>query len=133
MLYLASCGAEVDVQPVITSSALAGTWTAAAGATMMFSSSGQFAGHRLSLMPDTSGCGNVSGNGTWQFLNSQGYSPQHGQYYAKGNVIGIVFSSPVNAQCGYEFTTWTQGSRVGLCLYLDPDSPCTGEVFMKKQ
>lgn len=84
-------------------------------------------------MPSVSDCSTVSGYGTWQFLNSQGYSGSSLGYYVKGSVIGLIFTSPANSKCGDQFTTWKQGPEVGLCLYLDPDSPCTGSVYTKER
>src|SRR5260370_31872206 len=45
------------------------------------------------------------------------------------HLVGIGFyAQPIEA-CSSEFTSSDIKRPVGLCLYLDPDSPCTGSVL----
>jgi hypothetical protein len=54
--------------------------------------------------------------------------------YSRGNLVGLTFMNPAHGPCGLpQFTSWTSGGSVGLCLDIDPDSPCTGDLFLKKK
>jgi hypothetical protein len=130
VLLLSACGPGVDVQPVIRAAQLIGRWRAPGGATMTFTPSHQFTGARLDLLPGVRACTGVSADGTWEFLNSHGDSGPSLSAYAQGQVIAVNLTNP-HATCDPQFTTWQQGSGTGLCLDLDPDSPCTGAVFAK--
>lgn len=70
-------------------------------------------------------CTSVSGTGEWEFTNAHGNTPPPGVTYKSGNQIFLAFDGQ-NDTCNAELTTWEINPPVGLCLDLDPDSPCTG-------
>ncbi len=132
VLPLAACGPATN-QPVLTSTDLTATWATPSGATLTFFSNHQFAANGLNLAAYFGdSCRNVTGSGTWQFLSPQGHSGPGPTSYAKGNVVSLVFNSPVSPLCNAEFTSWEIKQSAGLCLDLDPDTPCTGALFSKK-
>jgi hypothetical protein len=100
---------------------------------MRFFADHQFIASGLNLSADGGNtCSDVTGAGTWQFLSPQGVSGPTLTTYAKGSVVGLIFNSPVSSGCDTEFSSFEINPPLGLCLDLDPDSPCTGEVFTKK-
>jgi hypothetical protein len=133
-VMLPSCSIEASAQPVLLRQDLIATWATKNGATLMFSAGQKFVANRLDLSAFGNQCRHVSGVGTWQFLNRHGSSGPSPGAYVKGNLIGLTFTRVVDSLCsGAEFTTWRPNSVVGLCLYVDPDSPCTGDLFTKQK
>ena len=132
-VLLAACG-HGDTQPTLTKADLVGTWEGPDGATMKFLADQRLIVSGLDLAPyfGPHNCESVSGSGTWQFLSPQGDSGISPTAYSKGNLIGLNFNSPISSVCDAEFTTWEINPPVGLCLDLDPDSPCTGNPLTKQ-
>ncbi len=132
---LAACGAASS-QPVLTSTDLTGTWSTPNGSLITFSADHRFSAARIDLAPLFSGCRDLSGSGSWQFLSPAGDTgPGLMTTYASGSQIAIVFASPVSGLCSdlVTLTSWEIDPPVGLCLEFDPDSPCTGTPFTKKE
>jgi hypothetical protein len=120
----------------MTRSQVIATWKSTSGAVLTFFPDQHFIAKGLDLSAFGDGCRNISGRGTWQFLSPQGVSGPNLNSYSKGNVLGLIFTSGIRTLCsgsGPQFTTWEPDSTVGLCLYVDPDSPCTGELFAKER
>lgn len=125
---LTSCGGESSSQPALGSSELQGTWTGPLGS-ITFNTDRTFDGHDLKLI--NSGCSSTSGTGTWQFLSPAGVSSLSPTLYKSGKLIGVDFAGP-RSSCNFQLTTWEIDPPVGLCLYADPDSPCTSSPFRRK-
>lgn len=132
-MLLSSCGRS-DTQPVLTRADLAGEWSSSHDATMTFYSDHRLkvSGLNLSAYLGGRNCKDISGSGTWQFLNSQGDSGSSLGSYTSGNQIALNFASPISPACDASFTSWEVDPPVGLCLDLDPDSPCSGDIFTKR-
>ena len=129
---LASCGRS-NAQPVIASSDVIGIWTSG-GASLTFLANQDVSVRDLRLASFFgSSCQDLTGSGTWQFLSSTGDSGSSLSAIHKGSLISITLSDPNNMRCdGLEFTSWKLHGSQGLCLSLDPDTPCTGYVFNRQ-
>jgi hypothetical protein len=61
----------------------------------------------------------------------------HATGYPQGSMVDLAFDGAAghpSAGCTGGFiklTTWNVGSVPGLCLQLDPDTPCDGYIFTK--
>jgi hypothetical protein len=132
LVLLAGCGGATN-QPMLTSADLTATWASPSGATLTFFPNHQFAATGLNLAAYFgASCRNVTGSGSWQFLSPQGHSGPSPTSYAKGNVVSVAFDGPVSPLCDTEFSSWEINKPTGLCLDLDPDTPCTGDLYSKK-
>ena len=131
VLMAAGCGGVIDSQPILTRAELVGTWAGPDGATMTFRDDHTVTVRHLDTTP-LSNCRNVSADGTWQFLSPDGVSGPGLTGYSKGDLVGVAFSAQPILACSSEFTSWEINPPVGLCLDLDPDSPCTGPVLTKR-
>jgi hypothetical protein len=129
------------MQPGITVSQLAGTWTSAEGSgAITFYPNHTFAAARL----DLDGLYAVtchppeSASGTWEFLSPDGASVPDLVEYSSGYIIGLTFAdlhSKPTSSCASvwgmtQLTTWQIDGPLGLCADLDPDSPCAGEPWV---
>jgi len=94
-----------------------------------------FSAARIDLAPFFAGCHDLSGSGSWQFLSPAGDTGPGPGTYASGSQIAIVFASPVSGLCSgtVTLTSWEIDPPAGLCLEFDPDSPCTGTPFTKRE
>ncbi len=130
LTLLAACGAASS-QPVLTSHDLTGTWSTPNGSRITFSADHRFSAAGIDLAPHFPGCPDLSGSGSWQFLSPAGDTGT----YASGSQIAIVFASPVSGLCSgtVTLTSWEINPPAGLCLEFDPDSPCTGTPFTKRE
>jgi hypothetical protein len=132
LALLAGCARGTNT-PVLTRAELVAKWVSPSGASMTFFADHQFTASGLNLSAEGgNACSDVTGTGTWQFLSPQGVSGHTLTRYAKGSVVQLGFNSPVPSGCDAGFSSYEINPPVGLCLDLDPDSPCTGEVFTKK-
>ncbi len=130
-LTLTSCGAQRE--PVLTEQGLLGTWVGTQGK-MSFLQNHAFVAQNLKLSAafGRPGCNTVSASGTWQFVSSSGVSALRLDGYSEGKQILTHFSSGSLALCTFDLITWSGShSRVTLCFYSDPDSPCISPVFKK--
>jgi hypothetical protein len=75
----------------------------------------------------------ISASGTWQFLSPEGATSQgFGGAYLKGSLVYLTFNnSPTECLGGIGLTSWNVGGASGLCLQMDPDTPCDGYIFDK--
>lgn len=125
---------SVAQQPGLDAAELHGTWLSSDGSSITFTGVNSFAAARIDYGRYVSpSCGLVSGSGTWEFINSDGQSVT--STAADTNLIGLFFAtvSPAGS-CGptLQLASWDAGSDPGLCLQIDPDTPCTGYVFDKR-
>jgi hypothetical protein len=134
LTLLAACGAATS-QPVLTSTDLTGTWSTPNGSRITFSADHHFSAAGINLAPFFTGCPDLSGSGSWQFLSPGGDTGPGPATYASGSAIAILFASPVSRLCSdmVTLTSWEIDPPAGLCLEFDPDSPCTGTPFTKKR
>ena len=137
VILLAACGGTHS-QPVLNKSDLVGTWTSSKEGKVTFGSDYKFIATDLRIGSYFSNrCQLVSGSGTWQFLSPQGASGPSLTSYIRGNLISLNFDSSTSVSAftctggGIELTSWKTNSPAGLCLDLDPDSPCTGSLFVR--
>jgi hypothetical protein len=135
-------GAFEPAQPDITVSQLAGTWVSPEGSgTVTFGADHEFAATRLNLNGlSGSACQPAtSASGTWGFESPNGDAISSDlTAYSSGNVVFLVFaglaSAPYSTCTGewgtIELSTWQINGPLGLCVDLDPDSPCAGEPWV---
>lgn len=117
---------------------MAGTWVSPDGGSIAFSTSHAFTAEGLRLGEFWTGCpksARISVSGTWEFLNSQGDSNGF-TGFPTGNLLYLTFNSQVHgspSEClgGISLTSWDTSQTPGLCLQMDPDTPCDGYVFDK--
>lgn len=126
-LTISACGRNQTSQPTLNSSEVVGTWTGPLG-TMIFHADRTFEGQELKL---NKGCSGISGAATWQFLSSAGVSSSNPTFYKKGDLIAVDFIG-ANSACSFQLTSWEIKPPVGLCLDLDPDSPCSSSPFRRE-
>jgi hypothetical protein len=126
-------------QPVLRSADLAGTWVSSNGGSITFTPDHQFTAAKLDIGKYYGGCAqapSLSGSGTWQFLSPQGDSNSSDPAgYAQGDLVMLDFESAADSpmsECPsnvFTLTSWNTGSKKGLCIQYDPDTPCGGPVF----
>jgi hypothetical protein len=135
MIMFAACSVPSGAQPVLSSADLAATWASPDGGSITFASDNRFKASGLRFDKFWAGCagrGKISGPGTWQFLSAQGDSGM----YSKGSLIGLYFAAVAGGSSslclgGITLTSWNVDSAPGLCLQMDPDTPCAGYIFKK--
>lgn len=136
VLDLSACARVTN--PTITSSSLVGRWVSAHDGSLTFGAGQGFAAERL--RNPFFGSAQCSGTGTWQFTNSQGDTGTSPTEYTTSDEIAVFYNpnGPTGGGspgfgCGpFELITWYSGGTPGLCMDFDPDSPCTGEVYVKR-
>lgn len=122
-------------------SQLAGTWISPEGSgAITFSADHSFEATRLNLngLFGVTCLPAASTSGTWEFLSPDGDSAPNLTQYSSGNVIALTFagldSAPTSACTSAwsqtQLTTWQINGPLGLCVDMDPDSPCTGEPWV---
>lgn len=138
LALLTGCGTQPAAQPVLSTAGLVATWTSHSGGSVTFAGDHRFAASDLRPGKFWGGCagsGKFSVSGTWQFLNADGQSSPSLTGYQKGSLIYLAFdpgSGGPSAQCaagGLTLTSWNVGSAHGLCMRVDPDTPCDGYIF----
>jgi hypothetical protein len=135
-------GAQEPAQPDLTVSQLAGAWVSPEGSgTITFYADHSFAAARLNLnglwgqacQPTT------SASGTWGFESPDGDAVSSDPTeYSSGNAVFLVFAGSASAPystCAskwgsIQLTTWQVNGPLGLCVEMDPDSPCFGEPWV---
>lgn len=133
-LVLAGCYSG-NLQPVINSAMLLGTWLGPNGASARFLADQTVIVRQIYLGPANPGiCSRVSATGSWQFDSPAGDSGSSVNRYLKGSIIEIDFpvSEPIVA-CGAQFTTWDVNPPFKLCLYNDPDTPCGSSYVLTRE
>jgi hypothetical protein len=113
--------------PALFPPGLQGRWVSGDGASITFKTTGTFTATRVDFgkaLPRS--CGVVSGAGTWQLGSG-----------AQANIVTLYFTRmPTSPDCtGAEFltmTSWDTGSARGLCVQLDPDTPCNEYIFTER-
>src|SRR5260370_10579155 len=136
MLAACSVGEVADPQPILRKADVVGSWSSPKGGEITFSGDQQFTATDLRLRPYYgAGCQDLSVAGTWQFIGPQGDSGRSLTAYTSGNFISLNFVAPGRGPCaiGIELASWEVNPPLGLCLNLDPDSPCAGYVFVKSK
>jgi len=130
-LTLSACGSAQSIQPKLTVAGLIGTWKSKSGSMVTLNSDHSVIVRHVDVGPGISGCGTVSGEGTWQFLSATGVGGSALDTYKNGNLVMILMPSIQEACNGWELTTWGTSSSVKLCVASDPDSPCISETFVR--
>jgi hypothetical protein len=98
---------------------------------MTFLANRSFAGHNLNLNAAFgSGCPSVSGTGTWEFESPKGATGSSLKSYKRGKLISVAFQGHFRS-CNFQLTSWEIDPPVGLCIFSDPDSPCSSPVFTR--
>lgn len=134
ILVLASCSGRAGTQPIITRAEVIGTWNGPNGAVMTFMANQTVTVRRLNLgWNPTANCTNISAIGTWQFDSLQGASGNSRLAFSKSDILQIDFQAQPIEICSSQFTTWELNGPLGLCLYLDPDSPCASGYVLRKR
>jgi hypothetical protein len=134
-------GVQTSMQPDITVSQLAGTWTSPEGSgAITFHADHSFAATRLDLngLFGQTCQPAASASGTWEFLSPDGDSTPNPEQYSSGYVIGLTFAgfnrTPTSSCASIwsltQLTTWQINGPLGLCVDMDPDSPCIGEPWV---
>jgi hypothetical protein len=127
-------------QPSLIVTDLPGTWVSGDGASITFTSAGVVTATKFDfykVIPKAiSTCGVLSGTGTWQLHNpSSDYPPSPAG--SPTNLVDLRFTSlSPPGSCSQELielTSWDTGSKPGLCVQTDPDTPCDGYVFTKRR
>jgi hypothetical protein len=135
---LAACTTQSGSQPVMGPADLVAVWTSPDGGSMSFTGDHRFTVTGLRIGQFWNACARgsrLSASGTWQFLNSQGDSGPGLNGYQQGSMVDLSFTGATGAPAvgctgGFlRFTSWNVGSAPGLCLQMDPDTPCDGYVF----
>ena len=138
---LAACSTTAGAQPVMNPSDLVATWTSPDGGSMSFTGDHRFTVSGLRIGKFWNACASgtrLTASGTWQFLNSQGDSGSGLNGLQKGSMVDLSFAGAtgnpaVNCTGGFlRFTSWDVGAARGLCLQLDPDTPCAGYIFNRR-
>jgi hypothetical protein len=142
LALMAGCqgGVQTPMQPDITVSQLVGTWISSEGSgAITFRADGSFTATRLDLngLFGQTCRPAASASGTWEFLSPDGDSPTLTEY-SSGYVISLAFAglnSTSTQACALvwsltELTTWQINGPLGLCVDMDPDSPCVGEPWV---
>jgi hypothetical protein len=135
-------GAFAPAQPDITVSQLAGTWLSPEGSGgFTFYANHTYAATRV----DLSGLFGVkcqpaaSASGTWGFESPDGDAMSTDlTAYSSGNVVFLTVTSPTSAPIStctgsldsIQLATWQINGPLGLCVDMDPDSPCAGEPWV---
>jgi hypothetical protein len=137
----AVAGALAPPQPDLSASQLAGSWVSPEGSgTITFYDDYTFTATRL----DLNGLLGVrcrpaaSASGTWVFESPDGSAEQDRPQYPSGNVVFLTVASIASAPSstctgllnGIQLSTWQINGPLGLCVDLDPDSPCAGEPWV---
>jgi hypothetical protein len=135
-------GALRPAQPDLTVSQLAGAWVSPEGSgTITFYADHTFAAARLNLN-GLSGLAcqtTTSASGTWGFESPDGDAVSSDlTEYSSGNVVFLVFAGSASAPYSactskwgsIQLTTWQVNGPLGLCVEMDPDSPCFGEPWV---
>lgn len=126
-------------QPSLAVTDLPGTWVSGDGASITFTDAGVFTATKFDfykvISKAISTCGVLSGTGTWQLHDpSADYPPSPAG--SPTNLVDLRFTSlSPQGSCSGEFiemTSWDTGSKPGLCIQTDPDTPCDGYVFTKR-
>jgi len=133
--------AQSASQPTLTSADLSTTWRSSDGGSITFAEDHQFSAIGLRLDKFWTGCsgfGEMSVSGTWKFLNSNGDSGPGLTGYPSGSLMSLDFSKASDSPSlgctggGIDLTSWNVNSVAGLCLQMDPDTPCDGYIFVRQ-
>ena len=144
--FVAACGLAMGLltgcvtfgpgpqQPILDVTDIPGTWVSGDGASITFTGAGVFTAAKFDFRKAISACGVLSGTGTWQLHNpSDDYPPSPAG--SPTNLVDLTFTSvspPGSCSGGIiEMTSWYT-SKPGLCVQIDPDTPCDGYVFTKR-
>jgi hypothetical protein len=140
MGLLAGCVTFGNAQsPNLDVTDLPGTWVSGEGASITFTGGGVVTATNFdfyNVIPQAvSACGVLSGTGTWQLHDpTSDYPPAPAG--TPTNLVDLHFTSvsPPGSCFGedVEMTSWNTGSKPGLCVQSDPDTPCNGYVFTKR-
>jgi hypothetical protein len=122
-------------QPSLDTASLLGTWVSSDGASITFSGADSFAATRFNYANVIPTCGVMSGTGTYQFIGPDGRSVASSG--PGTTMIGLFLDDDASTtgQCtsaAFELTAWDVGSKAGLCVQVDPDTPCDGYIFTKQ-
>jgi hypothetical protein len=136
-IFLSACGSTTN--PVLTRADLTGRWVSPNDGSLRFESNQKVVADHL--RNPFFGSAQCSGAGTWQFLNAQGDSSPNFTSYNSGNQVGILEIRYTGSKAGgstegfgcmpFSLITWKTDGTLGLCMDFDPDSPCTGQVYVK--
>lgn len=141
LALLAGCATQSAAQPFLSTAGLVATWTSHSGGSVTFASDHRFTASDLQpgkFWGECARSSEFSVSGTWQFVNADGQSGPSMTGYQKGSLIYLAFdpgSGGPSAQCvagGITLTSWNVGSAQGLCMQVDPDTPCDGYIFSKQ-
>lgn len=135
VIILVACVTQVGAQPVLSSADLTAKWVSPDGGSITFAATHRFTATGLRIGKFWRGCarlGEISGSGNWQFLNSHGDSGVVG--FTRGSLVSLTFEGRSSACIAGQLTltSWNVGSKRGLCVQFDPDTPCDGYVFDKR-
>jgi len=126
-LVVGACGSDQSSEPTLSAADVVGTWSGSEG-TMTFLANRTFESHDLNLNAAFgSGCPRVSGTGTWQFEGDEG-TGSNSRSYKRGHLIFVAFGGSLTS-CNFQLTSWEVDPPVALCIFSDPDSPCSSPVF----
>jgi hypothetical protein len=136
---VSACGTVTN--PALKPDVVVGRWISPSDGSLTFGPDHQFAATRL--RNQFFGSQECSGRGTWWFLSSQGDGGP-GTTYTSGDQIGVFgnfynvdkqaqATNPVGFGCmDFSLISWKTNGTLGLCMDFDPDSPCLGEVYVKR-
>lgn len=135
---LAGCASAAQ-QPDLAATDLPGTWVSGDGASITFTGNGVVAATTFDfykvIAKAISACGVLSGTGTWR-LHDPGTVNPTAPSDSPTNLVDLTFTSlsPPSSCTGMaiEMTSWDTGSKPGLCVQTDPDTPCDGYIFTKR-
>ncbi|MFI6843722.1 hypothetical protein ACIBJD_03470 [Kitasatospora sp. NPDC050467] len=124
VLMSSGCGGAQKSPRALTADEVTGTWTGEGGATVSISGD-----HRFSVDAQL-GTGFLekvgqTRTGSWKFVDLGG---------GKNSGVELVF--PVAAEANktplpIDFVSQQDGTEVNLCLYGEPDKPCTGYILRR--
>jgi hypothetical protein len=121
-------------QPDLSATDLPGTWVSGDGASVTFTGDNTFTAIKFDYRKAIPSCGVLSGLGTWRLHNpSDDYPPAPAG--TPTNLVDVTFTSvspPGSCRGILEMISWDTGSTPGLCVQMDPDTPCDGYVFTKR-
>lgn len=141
MILVSGCAHSANVRhPILDIAVMQGTWKSSDGATLRISASGTFSASRINFpefvgMDSATACGNTgSGVGTWAFISANGSFLAGAR--ARSDSVEFDFTSISSARSycrpGGEYYSWQVGSRLQICLDMDPDDPCSTGYFFTK-
>lgn len=135
---LTGCVVSIAQQPNLVATDLPGTWVSSDGASITFTGDGTVTATKFDfykVIPKAiSACGVLSGTGRWQLHDPSTDYPA-APAGSPTNLVDLTFTSlSPPSTCtdeAIEMTSWDTGSKPGLCVQVDPDTPCNGYVFTK--